>query len=694
MGSIIRWNSAEGRAAAKLVVENRISSWKDGLRAHQEDPILFILNGEDVVLSIATGAGKSALFMVPLLCHLEISKNPNRYPPLPVKTTPVGIIVTPTNGLASNIVKHLEEYEITALAYCKETVVAAKRARRNLIQEIIECKYQIICVDPNDSARASSHGRVGRAFRIAFKDLGALFRGRLPSNVAIFGISATLEPGRQTAAVCRTLGFREGAFHLFRSSNERPDLQFIIEQLSHGINSRQFPQIIPYLNSGRKIVIHCRSLQMAHRVYVYLLRMEPSGVNHARRVRQYTSLCGDDFNRETIDLLATDPQLQVVVATVAIANGVHAPQIEDSLSLSMQDTLSEVEQASGRAARQDGAVGRAIVLVQQSDFVRAQKTIAGELDGVSSDGTRQTTKSKKKKTNTPMDRAKAELLTEKVCLILAKNRTFNNPGLVDCLEANREIWCSLCCERYRRPRLVFHNVAIHPPFLSPPDKTISTAKPRSDLKKLKPRKERPGIEALLVAYGKELIESTMFDAGNEYRPESAYFPSALRSSILDNLLQLSLREDLDNILRKHSWPFLDTVHSDKLWKILIEQQLYIAIARQRKTKAGAKKKKKKDIFDSESEQYSSRSESDTGMEVDESDGEDLDRVSSDEERDITPPTLKRAAVTPLEDITDQPRPAKRMLQPPTKQPTRPRAKQLSAQEVMASYGPVRTSRRR
>ncbi|KAJ7690572.1 hypothetical protein B0H14DRAFT_2200433, partial [Mycena olivaceomarginata] len=57
----------------------------------------------------ATGDGKSAAFSVPILLLNEYNVNPTLYPSgLPTRLKPLGVVVTPTKGLANNIVRSLE----------------------------------------------------------------------------------------------------------------------------------------------------------------------------------------------------------------------------------------------------------------------------------------------------------------------------------------------------------------------------------------------------------------------------------------------------------------------------------------------------------------------------------------------------------------------------------------------------------
>jgi hypothetical protein len=76
-----------------------IPAWKDGL-----DLASAKLGGDDILCCTTTGDGKSAAFSVPILLT-EYNKNPALYAAgLPTRSNPVGVIVTPTKGLAANIV--------------------------------------------------------------------------------------------------------------------------------------------------------------------------------------------------------------------------------------------------------------------------------------------------------------------------------------------------------------------------------------------------------------------------------------------------------------------------------------------------------------------------------------------------------------------------------------------------------------
>jgi superfamily II DNA helicase RecQ len=208
------------------------------------------------ICCMATGSGKSAMFAVSIIILLEMARNPHLYPDLPVRALPVGLVVTPTKGLAGNIVRfplrftnheHAQIFELKKLGiplfpYCHETVTDARKTGRDLVAEISECKtWSVVCVAPehlrdkawrqitaSDVFRAnivygcSDEAHLirewGAEFRPQFKNIGAFFRGRLPSSASVMALTATLEPGASTDNVCKSLGIYGNAF----SSSEAP----------------------------------------------------------------------------------------------------------------------------------------------------------------------------------------------------------------------------------------------------------------------------------------------------------------------------------------------------------------------------------------------------------------------------------------------------------------------------------------
>lgn len=209
---------------------------------------------------------------------------------MPIRSDPVGVVITPTKGLATNIVRlsesllHLsthtfdlqvkrlkEDLGIAGFAYTSENLSAQRRAGIDFVRQITSCQFRIICVDPehlrepewilianatlfrkNLIFACAEEGHIinqwGLSFRPQFLDIGRFARVHFPSTISVFSLSATMQPGPPLAFVCSTLGFFGPRFHLIRHSNERPNTKIILETLTSPIGGTEFPQLLPILN--------------------------------------------------------------------------------------------------------------------------------------------------------------------------------------------------------------------------------------------------------------------------------------------------------------------------------------------------------------------------------------------------------------------------------------------------------------
>lgn len=105
----LTWKSPEGLSVLESVVRTRIPQW-ERLRDFQQEWIPLVLDGQNLVAFTATGDGKSALFVVPVLVHLEVSNHPALYPNISVRDQVVVMVITPTKALATSIVRLLYLY--------------------------------------------------------------------------------------------------------------------------------------------------------------------------------------------------------------------------------------------------------------------------------------------------------------------------------------------------------------------------------------------------------------------------------------------------------------------------------------------------------------------------------------------------------------------------------------------------------
>ncbi|KAJ7645363.1 hypothetical protein B0H17DRAFT_1216039 [Mycena rosella] len=247
--------------------------------------VAWILDGEDALCVTATGDSKSAIFSVPMIVPLEVARNPTAYRGYVSPKKPVGIVIVPTKGLSTNIRD-------------------SDRSAQVWPAEIAECRWSIICVDPehltdkqwehntnsptfreNIAFAGADEGHLihewGAEFRPAFHHIGPFLRGRLPPHISNFALTATLQPGAMTKSVCRSLGLQPKMFHLLRRSNERTNIQFLITPptVSAGPSSQIFCRgrvARNPLTTGRTVILAQSSAYIAAEKYLEASHREPA----------------------------------------------------------------------------------------------------------------------------------------------------------------------------------------------------------------------------------------------------------------------------------------------------------------------------------------------------------------------------------------------------------------------------------
>ena len=79
----------------------------DGLHPVQLELVSEVLDGRNTLCCTATDDGKSAAFTIPGLV-LKYNAHPDTYPAgLPTRKRPIDVVITPTKGLATDIIRFL-----------------------------------------------------------------------------------------------------------------------------------------------------------------------------------------------------------------------------------------------------------------------------------------------------------------------------------------------------------------------------------------------------------------------------------------------------------------------------------------------------------------------------------------------------------------------------------------------------------
>ena len=142
MATGARWQDPIGLETIQTIVKI-ISTWTDGLPPVQLELVSAILDGQDILCCPATGDGISAAFAVPALVLLEYNAHPDAYPAgLPTRKRPIGVVITPTNGLANNIVRflpfsHVARSPLSRFSSCQNRMSPLSRTATKLWNPIV-----------------------------------------------------------------------------------------------------------------------------------------------------------------------------------------------------------------------------------------------------------------------------------------------------------------------------------------------------------------------------------------------------------------------------------------------------------------------------------------------------------------------------------------------------------------------------
>ncbi|KAI0038910.1 P-loop containing nucleoside triphosphate hydrolase protein, partial [Auriscalpium vulgare] len=242
-----------------------------------------ILNGQDIILTTATGDGKSALIYIPALARKEMRT----------------VVVEPTNALESDIASGLRSKGVSCVAINADTLAAAKAAGRDLWKEARQCIYQVVTTSPEslrsvefDTMIKDIHFNArwgvltideahlvddwGADFRKAYADIWML-RARGPPHLSVVAMSATIEKGRQLDQITHCLGFQKGAYFFDHRDCERRNVDYVFREAQFHFSGHVFkdldwliPKNMKRPSDLDKGIIYCDTIELGHRVTLYL----------------------------------------------------------------------------------------------------------------------------------------------------------------------------------------------------------------------------------------------------------------------------------------------------------------------------------------------------------------------------------------------------------------------------------------
>ena len=320
-------------------------------RVPQEDIIHDLVAGQDLLVLMPTGGGKSLCYQIPSLM-------------LPG----VGIVVSPLIALMEDQVAALTALGIRAAYYNSSLTSAAARdvlARLHaneldllyiaperllsdaFMERLHECRIALFAID-----EAHCISQWGHDFRPEYAALGKL-KTEFPQQ-PIIALTATADLQTQKDIVVKLQ--YQPKFYI--ASFNRPNIYYQVLPKQNPIKQIQHFLQTQMQQSG---IIYCST-----RASVEKLVAKLQALNY--RARAYHAGLGHSERREVQSLFRYD-QIDIVVATIAFGMGIDKPNVRFVIHYDLPKTIEGYYQETGRAGR-DGCDARALMLFDPADSGR------------------------------------------------------------------------------------------------------------------------------------------------------------------------------------------------------------------------------------------------------------------------------------------------------------------------------------
>lgn len=328
----------------------------EAFRDGQQDVIEHVLAGNDALVLMPTGGGKSLCYQLPAVMFEGLT-----------------LVVSPLISLMQDQVEQVKELGVNAAFLNSSQNTEEQQA---IIGQVQNNTLDLLYVSPEkalqyqftsllnqislsliaiDEAHCVSHW--GHDFRADYRSLHNL-KTRFP-NTPVIGLTATADTATQSDIVLQ-LGLSEPYIH--KGSFDRPNIRYRVVQ-----KYKPFEQVAKYVEqqdgSG---IIYCNSRSKVDDLSEKLRK---------RGVRSASYHAGmENEERAWVQRQFLTDAIQVVVATVAFGMGINKSNVRYVVHHDVPRSIENYYQETGRAGR-DGLPSEALLLFDEKDAARVRQWI-------------------------------------------------------------------------------------------------------------------------------------------------------------------------------------------------------------------------------------------------------------------------------------------------------------------------------
>lgn len=337
----------------------------DDFRHHQADIIQNLLSGNDALVLMPTGGGKSLCYQIPAIIR-----------------DGVGIIISPLIALMQDQVDALQQLGINA-AFLNSSMTSDQQ--RVTEQDLLQGNIDLLYIAPerlmtNKMLSQLEHANIslfaideahcvsqwGHDFRKEYQQLKILHE-RFP-NVPRIALTATADQ-RTRQEIIEQLNLHDAK--LFLNSFDRPNINYTI---SEGNNARdRLWSFLEQNHANDAGIVYCLSRNKVEKTADWLVRQ-------GRKALPYHAGLANEVKQENQRRFLREDGV-IIVATIAFGMGIDKPDVRFVAHLSLPKSIEAYYQETGRAGR-DGTAANAWMAYGLQDVISlrqmAQESDASE----------------------------------------------------------------------------------------------------------------------------------------------------------------------------------------------------------------------------------------------------------------------------------------------------------------------------
>ncbi|MDG2942155.1 DNA helicase RecQ [Exercitatus varius] len=336
-------------------------------RPGQEEAVNATLQGQDSLVVMATGNGKSLCYQLPALC----------FPGLTLVISPLISLMKDqvdqllANGIAADYLNSSQTFEQQqqvqnkAIAgQLKLLYLSPEKVMTNSFFSFISlCRVSFIAID-----EAHCISQWGHDFRPEYTQLGGL-KASFP-DAPIMALTATAD---STTRQDILQNLRLNRPHLYVGSFDRPNIRYTLVE-----KFKPMEQLCNFVaaQKGKSGIVYCNSRNKAEKVSDALKKRGISAAfYHAGMEVSERERVQRDFQRDNI---------QVVVATIAFGMGINKSNVRFVAHFDLSRSIEAYYQETGRAGRDD-LPAEAVLFYEPADYGWLHKILMEEPESAQRD---------------------------------------------------------------------------------------------------------------------------------------------------------------------------------------------------------------------------------------------------------------------------------------------------------------------